>query len=92
LEPDPTAMDPNAVTLAFTNGADPMGHVTATSNGAPISIDVTDTGDGATFTVTPMGGGAWPTGATIVITVDGTTQNALGQTIDAPATLTFTAP
>ena len=91
-EPDAMAMDPNAVTLAFTNSADPMGHVTATSNGAPIAIDVTDTGDGATFTITPMGGGAWPAGATIVITVDGTTQNALGQTIDMPATLTFTAP
>jgi hypothetical protein len=39
-----------------------------------------------------VGGGAWPAGATIVITVDGTVQNALGQTIDAPATLTFTAP
>jgi len=90
--PDAMAMDPNAATLAFTNVADPMGHVTATSNGAAISIDVTDTGDGMTFAVTPMGGGAWPTGATIVITVDGTTQNALGQTIDMPATLTFTAP
>ena len=39
-----------------------------------------------------MGGGAWPAGATIVVTVDATTTNLLGQTIAAAATVTFTAP
>jgi hypothetical protein len=89
-KPDAMAMDPNAATLMFTNLADPTGHITATSNGAPIMIDTT-TNDGATYAVTPMGGGPWPAGATIVITLDASTQNLLGQTIAAAATVTFTA-
>jgi len=86
--PDAMAMDPTAVTLSFTNMApNPMAHVTATANGAPLAVVVT--GDpGSTFTVT----GAWPAGATIVIAVDATTPNLLGQTTGTAATVTFTAP
>jgi len=86
--PDAMAMDPTAVTISFTNMApNPMAHVTATANGAPITVVVM--GDaGSTFTVT----GAWPAGATIVVTVDATTPNLLGQTTGTPATVTFTAP
>ena len=46
----------------------------------------------STYPVTPAAGGAWPAGATIVITLDATTTNLLGQTIAAAATVTFTAP
>ena len=45
-----------------------------------------------TFSVKPMGGGAWPAGATVVITVDAATTNLLDQPIDAAASVTFTAP
>ena len=37
-----------------------------------------------------MGGGWWPAGATVVITVDAATTNLLGQPIDAAASGTFT--
>jgi len=93
LPPDATAMDPNAVTLAFTNmAANPVDHLTATADGAPIVIDAAGDDGSSTFSITPMGGGAWPAGATIVITLDATTTNLLGQTIDGAATVTFTAP
>jgi hypothetical protein len=64
-------------------------HITATANGAPVAIDVAS-GDGSTMIVTPMGGGAWPVGATVVITVDAATTNLLGQPIAAAASETFT--
>ena len=64
-------------------------HITATVNGAPAAIDVAS-GDGTTFTVKPLGGNAWPTGATVVITVDAATTNLLAQPIDAAASVTFT--
>ena len=90
--PDAMAMNPNAVTLSFTNMADPGSHVTATANGTPVVIELATGDGGSTYAVTPMGGGAWPAGATIVVTVDATTTNLLGQTIAAAATVTFTAP
>ena len=77
--------------VAFTNFVDPSGHVTATVNGAAAPIVVEAVDGGATFTVTPMGGGAWPEGATVVITVDAATTNLLDQPIDAAASVTFTA-
>jgi hypothetical protein len=83
------AMNP-AATVAFTNFADPSGHVTATVNGAPVEIVVEAVDGGATFSVTPMAG-PWPVGATVVVTVDGATTNLLMQPIAAPATVTFTA-
>ena len=64
-------------------------HVTATVDGAPALIRVAS-GDGSTYTVKPMVGRAWPTGATIVITVDAATTNLLAQPIDMAASVTFT--
>jgi hypothetical protein len=94
LPPDAMAMDPNAVTVAFTNmAANPKDHLSATANGVPIAIQVPGDVPSSTFAITPMdGGGAWPTGATIVVKLDATTTNLLDQTIDAAATVTFTAP
>jgi len=93
MPPDAMAMDPTAATIAFTNmAANPKDHVTATANGAPIAVEVAGDDGGSSYPVTPAAGGAWPAGATIVITVDATTTNLLGQTIAAAATVTFTAP
>lgn len=94
LPPDPMGMDPNAVTIAFSNMApNPKDHVTATANGAPIVVQVAGDDGSSTFAVTPMGGGAWPAGAAIVVSLDATTKNLLDQTIvAAPPPLTFTAP
>jgi len=83
------AMNP-AATVAFTNFADPSGHVTATVNGAPVEIVVEAIDGGATFSVTPMAG-PWPVGATVVVTVDAATTNLLMQPIAAAASVTFTA-
>jgi hypothetical protein len=93
--PDTTAMsmDPVTVTIALTNmAANPQAHVTATANGAPIAVMVGGDDGSSNFPVTPAAGGAWPAGATIVVTLDATTTNLLGQTIAAAATVTFTAP
>jgi hypothetical protein len=65
-------------------------HITATVNGTSAVVDVAS-GDGSTYTVTPMGGGAWPAGATVVITLDAATTNLLAQPIDMAAGVTFTA-
>ena len=65
-------------------------HITATANGAPVTIEVSSA-DGSTVSVAPAGG-AWPAGATIVVTLDATTTNLLGQPIDMAASDTFTAP
>jgi hypothetical protein len=93
-KPDATAMDPNAVTLAFTNFApDPTAHLTAKANGTVIMITAASSDGGSTWSITPMAGGAWPAGATIEISLDATTPNLLGQTIAAaPMPLTFPAP
>src|SRR3954471_3663798 len=92
LPPDAMAMDPTAATLAFTNMApEPMAHLTATANGAPIMVVATTGDNGSTYAITPMAG-TWPAGATIVLTLDATMQNKLGQMIAAGATVTFTAP
>jgi len=80
--PDPMDEDPPLCTIA-------AAHITATVNGAPAAITIAS-GDGTTFTVKPMGGNAWPTGATVVITVDAATTNLLAQPIDAAASVTFT--
>ena len=92
--PDAMAMNPTAATLAFTNMADPTA---GTSPPRPTArrvaierrerrrrLDLSRSRRSA--------GGAWPAGATIVVTVDATTTNLLGQTIAAAATVTFTAP
>ena len=81
--PDMTDVDPPLCIVAA--------HITATANGAPVMIDVAS-GDGHTYTVIPMGGAAWPTGAAVVITVDAATTNLLGQPIDAAVSEPFTAP
>jgi hypothetical protein len=64
---------------------DPItGHITVTGGDSTLSVN------GAVVTVAPMT--AWTTGATITITVDATTKNALGQTIDAAQSQPFPAP
>ena len=88
--PADAAMDP-AVTVAFTNFADPTGHITATANGTTVAVDIESGDGGATFTVKPKAG-TWPAGATIVVTVDATTTNLIGQMVAAAASATFTAP
>jgi hypothetical protein len=85
--PDP----PISATVSFTNFTDPTDHITATANGAPVVIDVESADGGATFSVTPHSGSWGPTGTTVVVTVDATTQNLAGQTIAAAASTTFTA-
>jgi len=99
---------PIAATVAFTNFADAAGcfsddddmtvdapctmaaHITATAAGAPIMVNVASA-DGTTYSVTPKGADAWPAG-TIVVTVDATATNLIGQTVAAAAAATFTAP
>ena len=66
-------------------------HITATANGAPIMVNVASA-DGTTYSVTPKGATAWPAGATIVVTVDATAPNLIGQMVAAAASGTFTAP
>jgi hypothetical protein len=88
--PADAAMDP-AVTVAFTNFADPTGHISATANGTAVAVDIESGDGGATFTVKPTAG-AWPAGATIVVTVDATAPNLIGQMVAAAASTTFTAP
>ena len=90
------AMDPNAVTLAFTNLAPtsaPSRHRRPpTARRSPIALG---TGDGgSTDAVTPMVDGAWPAGATIVVTRgrDHATTCSVRR-LGAAATVTFmTAP
>jgi len=95
--PDPMryGADPNAAVVTFTNFVDPAdapSHITATVDGIAAQITVM-TGDGANFLVTPMAGaGVWPTGATVVISVDAAVKNLLAQPIGAVAPFTFTAP
>ena len=91
LPPDPKAGDTNAVILAFTNVTDPTGHITVTVNGVAFTPDVNPL-DGSTYAIEPPMGAAWPTGATVVVTLDGTTKNLADQMIPAPVTQTFTAP
>ena len=68
-------------------------HVTATANGTPVAVELADRRRRLDLSPSRRWrGGAWPAGATIVITVDATTTNLLGQTIAAAATVTFTAP
>jgi len=92
--PDAPTMDmpdpPISATVSFTNFTDPAGHITATANGAPVQVDFESMDGGATFSVTPHSG-SWPAGATIVVTVDATTENLGGQAIAAAASTTFTA-
>ena len=91
------AMDPTAATIAFTNMVDADDRRRAHHRDrqrrrrSPITVDEPATA-ARPIAVTPTAGGAWPAGATIVITVDATTTNLLGQTIAAAATVTFTAP
>jgi hypothetical protein len=107
-DPDPNAQDRVTATVAFTNFTESPGcftdddpgtvdapcamaaHITTTSNAAPIAVHVAS-GDGATYSVKPRAG-AWPAGATVVISVDGTVQSVLNEPIDMASSLTFTAP
>jgi len=91
-------MDPtSAATVSFTNmvASDPMtgAIVPATAITATVPI-VTKTSDGgASFSVTSAAAdGTWPTGATVVITVDGTIKDLLDEPLAAGATGTFTVP
>jgi hypothetical protein len=79
-----------AATVAFTNFTDPSGHITVTANGTPVPVTIESADGGATFSVTPTSG-AWPSGATIVVTVDAATTNLIGQPVAAAASKTFTA-
>jgi hypothetical protein len=78
---DPTMSPPPCVTLP---------HITVTANGAPVAVDVTSA-DGSAMSIAPPKSGPWPAGATIVVSIDATTVNLLGQPIAAAATATFTA-
>jgi len=66
-------------------------HITVTANGAPVMVNVASA-DGFSYSVTPKGATAWPAGATIVVTVDATAPNLIGQMVAAAASATFTAP
>jgi hypothetical protein len=87
--PDPAMPDMTPVTIGFTSDVDPatiVAHVHVTSNGAAFAgVDITS--DGHSVTVTPTT--TWPAGATIVVSVDATAQNLLGQTIAAAASEMF---
>jgi len=96
--PDPMryGADPNAAVVTFTNfvdTADAPSHITATVDGTAAPINAASGDGGANFLVTPVAGaGVWPTGATVVISVDATVKNLLDQPIGAVAPFTFTAP
>jgi hypothetical protein len=96
--PDPMryGADPNAAVVTFTNFVDTTdapSHITATVNGTAAPINATSGDGGANFLVTPVAGaGVWPTGATVVISVDASVKNLLGQSIATVAPFTFTAP
>jgi len=64
-----------------------------TVDGIAAPVNAVSGDGGANFLVTPVAGdGVWPTGATVVISVDATVKNLLGQSIAAVAPFTFTAP
>ena len=96
--PDPMryGADPNAAVVTFSNfvdTADAPSHITATVNGTAAPVNAVSGDGGANFLVTPVAGdGVWPTGSTVVISVDATVTNLLGQSIAAVAPFTFTAP
>jgi hypothetical protein len=94
VPPDIMGPDPVTVIVAFTNLVDAAtlpAHITVTVNGAPAAFDVAQFDAGATFGVAPMGGGAWPAGATVVVSVDAAVVNLLDQPIAAAVTEMFTA-
>ena len=87
--PEMPAPDATPATVSFTNFVDPetiVDHVHVTSNGAPFTA-VMIASDGGSVTVTPNT--AWPASATIVVSVDATAENILGQTIAAAASGMF---
>ena len=96
--PDPMryGADPNAAVVTFSNfvdTADAPSHITATVDGTAAPVKAVSGDGGANFLVTPVAGdGVWPTGSTVVISVDATVTNLLGQPIAAVAPFTFTAP
>jgi hypothetical protein len=96
--PDPMryGADPNAAVVTFTNFVDTAtapSHITATVDGAAAPVNAVSNDGGANFLVTPVAGaGVWPSGATVVISVDAAVTNLLGQPIAAVAPFTFTAP
>jgi hypothetical protein len=97
----PTAMDDAGAPVAVPPDATPVGiafnapvdaaaivsHVTVTGGGLTAS-DVTITSDGLSVTITPTG--TWPASSTIVVTIDATAADSLGDTLGAPVSATFT--
>jgi hypothetical protein len=80
-------MPATAITAATSTGT-PIPIVTATSDGgASFSVNATMV-DAMGMTVV----GPWPTGATVVITVDGTIHDLLDEPLPAGATGMFTVP
>jgi hypothetical protein len=79
---DPMTMDMPCATAA---------HITVTAGGAPIAVKIASP-NGATFTVAPLDGNPWPTGAAIVVSVDATPKNFLDQPLDMAHSFPFTAP
>ena len=86
----PDAGNPASVTFSNFVGDDVLAHITVTADNVDITaqVDLAVSG-GMTVTATPKT--AWPAGATIAITVDATAKNALGQTIAAAKSDSFTA-
>jgi hypothetical protein len=86
----PPGKDP--VTIAFNNPVDAStigSHVSVTVNGVPLAATAytLDTTMAPTLTLTPMA--SWPASSTIVITVDATASDVLGDQLGAAASGSF---
>lgn len=89
--PDPMG-DPTVVTASFTNFIDPVAVgalTTVTVNGSPAEVTF-DTSTGSDLVITTET--PWPSGATVVVTIDAAATNLAGQMLGAPVTVTFMAP
>jgi Bacterial Ig-like domain len=100
-----TTVPPDATpaTITFTAPVDPAAigaHITATSNGVPLTVstatadggmtpgDITVVAAGPKVTITPTT--TWPASATIVVSVDQTAADLLGDTLPAAVSASFT--
>jgi hypothetical protein len=99
MHPDPSVLFTNYVADEKDAQGNPNpnfigNHIKVTADGADITAQVVFTVSPAAVTISPnpMTLMAWPTGKVIVIDVDASTVNALGQVIDAAQTGMFTAP
>ncbi len=103
--PPTTTVPPDAtpVTITFTAPVDPAAigaHITVTSNGVPLTVstatadggmtpgDVTVVAAGPTVTITPTA--TWPASATIVVKVDQTATDLLGDKLPMDRSGSFT--